>query len=76
MKTIQLNIPDELEGVIRTLSVDRQSFIVKAIRERLARLNDKKLEKQLVEGYQASCKESKTIAKEFENIDFENLDEY
>ena len=60
MKTIQLNIPDDLERVIMTLPVDRQSFIVKAIRERLTRLNDKKLEKQLVEGYQVSCKESKT----------------
>ena len=76
MKTIQLNIPDRLERIIGTISVDKESFIIEAIRERLKRLRDNKIDKQLIEGYKASYKESRTITKEFESTDFENIDEY
>ncbi len=60
MKTLRINIPEELEKELALVPTDSESFILSAIRE-------------LAEGYKSTREEDLAIAKEFEATDFEHI---
>ena len=73
METIQLNIPDEMLGVINTLSKQKEEFVLEAIQEKIEREKKGNLKLLLIEGYQATKEEDLEITKDFERADFDNL---
>jgi hypothetical protein len=77
MRTIQINISNDLERLLASIkSDDMEAFIIEAIRKRLEELENKNLEKILIEGYKASSKEAGEIKAEFEIIDLEKWGNY
>lgn len=73
MRTLQVTIPDEIYGVLNSLTKKQDEFVVEAIREKLEREKRQNTQKLLVEGYQATAKEDFALTKEFETADLENL---
>jgi len=70
MKTIEINLPDEVFGVLSAIAKRKDRFIVDAIKEKIER---EKKHSLLIEGYQAVFHEDLALAEEFETADFENL---
>ncbi len=72
MKTIQINLPEELEQKILALSSNEEAFIVEAVKEKIEKEKKEQLQKQLIEGYQSTFDEDLGITKDFEPSDFEH----
>ena len=70
MKTIEIDLPDEIFGVLSMIAKQKDEFVVEAIKEKIER---EKRHSLLVEGYQATFEEDLGLAKEFESADFENV---
>lgn len=73
MKTIEINIPDEILGFLGTVSEKREKFVLEAIKEKVNREKKQNIRTILAEGYRATATEDLEIAKEFEAADLENL---
>jgi hypothetical protein len=73
MKTIEVNVPDEILGFLGSMSKEREEFVLKAIKEKINREKKRDLKTLLVEGYRATKAEDLEITKEFEAADLENL---
>ncbi len=73
MKTIEINVPDEILGFLGSVSREREKFVLEAIKEKVNREKKRDLKTLLVEGYQATSAEDLKIIKEFEAADLENL---
>jgi len=73
MKTIEINVPDEILGFLGSVSKEQEKFVLEAIKEKVNREKKRDLKTLLVEGYQATATEDLKITKEFENADLENL---
>ena len=78
--TVRLNItlPRKVAQELEKLSGsrNRSQFIAEAVQQKIEKLRDEELKKQLIEGYKATKKESLDLAEEFEFIDLEGWDEY
>ena len=73
MKTIEINVPDEILGFLGSVSKEREIFVLEAIKEKVNREKQRDLKTLLAEGYQATSAEDLKITKEFETADLENL---
>ncbi len=73
MKTIEINVPDEILGFLGSVSKEQEKFVLEAIKEKVNREKKRDLKTLLVEGYQATSAEDLEITKEFETADLENL---
>lgn len=73
MKTIAVNVPDEILGFLGSVSKEQEEFVLKAIKEKINREKKRDLQTLLAEGYQATSAEDLKITKEFEAADLENL---
>lgn len=73
MKTIEINVPDEILGFIGTVSELPEKFVLEAIKEKIKREKKRDSARLLAEGYRATATEDLKIAREFEVADFENL---
>jgi hypothetical protein len=73
MKTIEVNVPEEILGFLGSASKERERFVLEAIREKVNRVKKRDLKTLLVEGYQATATEDLKITKEFETADLENV---
>lgn len=73
MKTIEINVPDEILGFLGSMSKEREKFVLEAIKEKINREKKRNLKMLLAEGYQATSVEDLEITKEFETADLENL---
>ena len=73
MRTLQVTIPDEIFGVLSSLTKQQDEFVVEAIQEKLEREKHQNLKQLLAEGYKATAKEDLALTKEFETADLENL---
>ncbi len=73
MKTIEINVPDEILGFLGSVSREREEFVLKAINEKINREKKQDLKTLLAEGYRATAAEDLKITKEFEAADLENL---
>ena len=78
MVRLNITLPEELVLQIDRLAGPRKksSFIAESLKMWIKRIEEKKLQETLEEGYKARKKESQSIAKEFEHIDIEGWDEY
>ncbi len=70
MKTIQIEIPEDIEQQLGMIIENQQAFIVEAIREKIKRREE--LNNKLIEGYQATYEEDQEIADGFGFSDLEN----
>ncbi|MEO8074361.1 MAG: hypothetical protein ABI891_13795 [Acidobacteriota bacterium] len=70
MKTLEIKLPDEIFGVLSTMTNRKDKFVAEAVKEKIEREKKYSL---LVEGYQATFEEDLSLAKEFEIADLENL---
>ncbi len=73
MKTIEVNVPDEVLGVLSAMSKRRENFVLEAIKEKISREKKRDLDTLLAEGYSATSAEDAHITKEFEVADLENV---
>jgi len=80
MSVVRMNItlPEELVRQIDKLVKPREKsqFIAETLQERIARIQNEKLQEILEEGYKTRKKESQSLAKKFESVDLEGWDEY
>lgn len=70
MKRLNITIPEEIDQEIKEIP-NKSAFISEAIKEKIDRLKKEKLDKLLIEGYKATCKEDKKINEEWEDITLE-----
>jgi CopG family transcriptional regulator/antitoxin EndoAI len=79
-ETVRLNItlPKGLVNAMNRITEPRKRsrFIAEAVRQKIEQKEKEELEMLLVEGYQATAKESLAITKEFERADLEGWDDY
>ena len=79
-ETVRLNItlPTPLARELKQITAPRKlsRFVSNAIAREIKHLKKQKLEKLLVEGYQAARKENFELTKEFEQLDIEGWDDY
>lgn len=80
MDTVRLNITlprslvQQLDNLIRPRK--KSKFIAETLKQRIEEIEKEELQKILEEGYKATKKESRNIAKEFGSIDLEGWDDY
>ncbi len=73
MQTIEVNVPDDVLNSLGSVSKERETFVLEAVKEKINREKKRNLPLLLAEGYRAVAKEDLKVAKEFETADFENL---
>ena len=73
MKTIEINVPDEILGFLGSVSREQEEFVLEAIKEKVNRARKHNLKTLLVEGYQATFAEDLEITKDFEAADLQNV---
>jgi len=73
MKTIEINIPDNILGFLGSASKPPEKFVLETIEEKINREKKRDFEMLLAEGYRATAAADLKIAKEFEAADLENL---
>ncbi len=71
MKTIRIRLPEELERDILALTSDKETFILKALKEKIEKEKKAQLKKQLPEGCQSAFGEDLNLTKGFEPADVE-----
>jgi hypothetical protein len=76
MPLIELQIPDDLDKAISSVSVDKMGFILEAVKQKLKEVRLPELRGELIEGYQNNKQENEMLLKEFKNVDLEHWDEY
>ena len=79
-ETVRLNVtlPRVLVEAMNRVTEPRKRsrFIAEAVRHKIEQKEKEEMENLLVEGYQATAKESLILTKEFESVDLEGWDEY
>ena len=75
---LNITLPKELVRSLDKLAGPRKRsrFIAEALENQIKQYEKTKLEKLLAEGYRATEKEDVALAKDFEAVDLEGLDEY
>ena len=71
MKRLNITLPEEINEQIKNLP-NKSRFIAEALKEKLERIEREKLDRLLVEGYEATKEEDKRIDKEWEKITLED----
>jgi len=79
-ETVRLNVtlPKGLVESMNRMTEPRKRswFIAEAIRQKIEQKEKEEMEKLLIEGYQATAKESRALTEEFESADLEGWDDY
>jgi metal-responsive CopG/Arc/MetJ family transcriptional regulator len=72
-KKVLVEFPEKLlletEKTAHDLSTNRSEFIRSAVRDKLKRLERRRLEQELAEGYQANAAFDSELAEEFDHAD-------
>ena len=78
MVRMSITIPEELAQKLDQVAGSRKKseFITESLKERIRKMEQEKLQNELVDGYKARKAESISIAAEFEPADLEGWDEY
>jgi len=63
MKTLEIELPDEIFGVLSVIAKQQDKVVVDAIKEKIEREKKRSL---LAEGYRATFREDLVLVKEFE----------
>jgi len=64
---------DRAERVTKELSISRSDLVRQAVEQFIESSERAKLEKELAEGYEANAKLDRTIAAEFEAVDYDSF---
>lgn len=70
MRRLNITLPEEISEQIKSLP-NKSRFIAEALKEKLERIERKKLDRLLVEGYKTTKEEDKRIDREWEKITLE-----
>lgn len=70
MKRLNITLPEKIAQEIQNIP-NKSNFIAEAIKEKIEKINRKKLDQLLVEGYKATRKEDKEINQEWKKITLE-----
>jgi len=78
MVRMNITIPEDLARQLDQLVDSRKKsrFIAEALKERVKKIEEDKLQKMLEEGYKRRKEESLSISRDFESIDLDGWDEY
>ena len=76
MSTITLNLPEDIDRQLSTLKVEKEKFLLEALREKIKAESTSNLEDLLIEGYKKRRSENEILSREFIHIDMENWNEY
>jgi len=78
MVRMSITIPEDLAQKLDQIAGSRKKseFITESLEERIRKMEQEELQKELAEGYKARKAESLSIAEEFEPADLEGWDEY
>ena len=70
---VNFTLPEEVLESLKSNVKERErsSFVAAALRERLANLERERLEAELIEGYQATAEEARTMNAEWEAVTLE-----
>lgn len=74
MRTIQIELPEDIERQLNMINENQQDFILEAIREKIKKkaAAAETLKKKLIEGYQATYEEDLDLTSDFESADLED----
>ena len=67
MTSITIHLSSELENQIKKTNINKEEYILQAIKEKLDKENH--LKNQLKEGYKSTYVEDKELSQEFDQID-------
>ena len=70
MKRLNITLPEKIAQEIQNIP-NKSNFIAEAIKEKIEKINRKKLDQLLIEGYKATKGEDKEINQEWEKITLE-----
>jgi len=73
MMRLNITLPDEIAHRLSTKR-NKSRFIAEAVKEKFEREKKKELERLMLEGYKATCKEDKNLNSEWERITLEKWD--
>jgi hypothetical protein len=71
VRTILLELPEEIDKHLCLVSNNHQDFILEAIKEKLSK--KELLNRSLIEGYKSTYKEDLDLTSDFESADLEDL---
>ncbi len=73
MKTIHIELPEDVAQQLSLIDENHQKFILDAIREKIKKKEAAEaLKKELKEGYQATYEEDLDLTSDFESADLED----
>jgi len=67
MKRLNITLPEKIAQEIQNIP-NKSNFIAEVIKEKIEKINRKKLYQLLIEGYKATKREDKEINQEWEKI--------
>jgi len=70
MKRLNITLPEKIAQEIQNIP-NKSNFIAEVIKEKIEKINRKKLYQLLIEGYKATKREDKEINQEWEKITLE-----
>jgi Arc/MetJ-type ribon-helix-helix transcriptional regulator len=72
-KRLNITIPESIAKKMERIP-NKSKFIAEAVEEKLGKIEEEKLDKELIEGYKATREEGKVINKEWEKITLEGME--
>lgn len=76
MTTLQLNIPDDLEALLRDVEGGAEEFILQTVRRQLLEKQERQaFEARLEEEYRVSAEEDAELLEDFKHVDREGWED-
>jgi hypothetical protein len=76
MPLLELQIPEEIDDAINSVSTDKNGFILDALRQKLQETKHRLIEEKLIEGYKSNHNENLSLMEDFKEADLDNWNEY
>jgi hypothetical protein len=76
MPLLELQIPEEIDDAINSVSTDKNGFILDALKQKLHETKNRLIEEKLIEGYKSNHNENLSLMEDFKEADLKNWNEY
>ena len=76
MPLLELQIPEEIDDAINSVSTDKIGFILDALKQKLHETKNRLIEEKLIEGYKSNHNENLSLMQDFKEADLKNWNEY
>lgn len=76
MPLLEVQIPEEIDNPINSVSADKNGFILDAVKQKLQETKFKQIEEKLIEGHKSNQHENLSLMEDFKQADLENWNEY